>query len=284
MAEPKSEANQERGPRPGQSAPGQRRGFGDKDARGDARGGRDGPRRGGDRKGGDRRGGYKDEKEWQPLTKLGRLVKDKKITKLEEIYLHALAIKEPEIIDFFFGTELKEETMKIKPVQKQTRAGQRTRFQAYVCVGDGNGHIGLGMKVAKEAQMAIKGATQAAKLSVIPVRRGYWGNKIGNPHTVAMKVTGKCGSVRVRLVPAPRGTGIVAPPHSKKVISMAGVQDVYTSTTGATKTRGNFLSAAYDALSKTYGYLTPDLWGPTHFVQSPYERHSAFLAEHSAKA
>jgi small subunit ribosomal protein S2e len=221
-------------------------------------------------------------KEWQPLTKLGRLVKAKKIVKLEEIYLQAYAIKEPEIIDFFFGTDLKEETMKIKPVQKQTRAGQRTRFQAYVCVGDSNGHIGLGMKVAKEAQIAIKGATQAAKLAVIPVRRGYWGNKIGNPHTVAMKVTGRCGSIRVRLVPAPRGTGIVAPPASKKVIALAGVLDVYTSTTGATRTRGNFLSATYDALSKTYGYLTPDLWGPTHFVPSPYEKHSDWLSEQAS--
>ena len=57
-----------------------------------------------------------------------------------------------------------------------------------------------------------------AKLSIIPVRRGYWGNKIGLPHTLPMKVTGKCGSVRVRLIPAPRGTGIVAAPASKKIL------------------------------------------------------------------
>eukprot|EP00971_Amphidinium_carterae_P129465 2564165-Amphidinium_carterae.1 len=41
-------------------------------------------------------------------------------------------------------------------------------------------------------------------------RRGYWGNRIGFPHTVPMKVHGKCGSVRVRLIPAPRGTGVTA--------------------------------------------------------------------------
>ena len=75
------------------------------------------------------------------------------------------------------------------PVQKQTRAGQRTRFKAIVVVGDGNGHIGLGVKCSKEVATAIRGAIILAKLSVIPVRRGYWGNKIGKVHTVPCKVT-----------------------------------------------------------------------------------------------
>ena len=74
------------------------------------------------------------------------------------------------------------------PVQKQTRAGQRTRFKAIVVVGDGKGHIGLGVKCSKEVATAIRGAIILAKLSVIPVRRGYWGNKIGAPHTVPCKV------------------------------------------------------------------------------------------------
>ena len=51
---------------------------------------------------------------------------------------------------------------------------------------------------------AIGGALIAAKLNTIPIRRGYWGKKAGLPHTVPVKVTGKCGSVRVRLIPAPR--------------------------------------------------------------------------------
>ena len=54
--------------------------------------------------------------------------------------------------------ELKDEVMKIKPVQKQTKAGQRTRFKAVVAVGDMAGHIGLGVKLAKEVQLAIRGA------------------------------------------------------------------------------------------------------------------------------
>ena len=217
------------------------------------------------------------DKEWKPLTKLGRLVKAGRITTLEEVYLHSMPIKEPEIVEQFFGDKLKEEMLRLKPVQKQTQAGQRTRFQACVVVGDADGHIGFGMKVAKEAPLAIRGAIQVAKLAVLPVRRGYWGNKIGNPHTIAIKMTGKCGSVRVRLVPAPRGTGVVAPPVAKKVLHLAGVNDVYSSSRGATKTTFNFVRATYNALIKTYAFLTPDLWHPTKFIPNPFEIHQDLL-------
>ena len=74
------------------------------------------------------------------------------------------------------------------PVQKQTRAGQRTRFKAFVAIGDYNGHVGLGVKCSKEVATAIRGAIILAKLSIVPVRRGFWGNKIGKPHTVPCKV------------------------------------------------------------------------------------------------
>jgi small subunit ribosomal protein S2e len=135
--------------------------------------------------------------------------------------------------------------MKIISVQKQTKAGQRTRFKAVVVIGDQDGHVGLGVKVAKEVQIAIKGALIQAKLQLVPVRRGYWGNKIGNVHTVPCKVTGKCASVQVKLTPAPRGTGLVAAPIPKKVLTFAGLDDVYTSSTGHTRTAENFIKATY---------------------------------------
>jgi len=254
------------------------RGRGDRE--GGGRGGRGGGR-------GGKRGGPGDKKKeegaWVPVTKLGRLVKEKCIKKLEEIYLFSLPIKEYQIIDQFMT--LQDEVMKIMPVQKQTCAGQRTRFKAYVVVGDSSGHVGLGVKCSKEVATAIRGAIIAAKLSVIPVRRGYWGNKIGTPHTVPTKVTGKCGSVRVRLVPAPRGTGIVAAKTPKKILQYAGIEDVYTKTKGSTKTLGNFVKATFNAISETYGYLSPDLWKEYEIPLNPFQQHNQLLAskEHEKK-
>jgi small subunit ribosomal protein S2e len=182
-----------------------------------------------------------------PVTKLGRLVKDGKIKSMEEIYLFSLPVKEYQIVDFFLP-KLKDEVMKIMPVQKQTRAGQRTRFKAFVAIGDFDGHVGLGVKCAKEVATAIRGAIILAKLSVIPVRRGYWGAALGEPHTVPSKVSGKVGSVMCRLIPAPRGTGIVAAPASKRLLQLAGVEDCYTQSKGSTATMGNFLKATFAAV------------------------------------
>lgn len=244
------------------------RGFGGGDRGRGGRGGRGGGPGG---RGGRGRG----DEEWQPSTKLGRLVKSKKIKSFEEIFRYCIPIKEPSIVDYLVkaneGT-LKEEVMKVKPVQKQTKAGQRTRFKAWVLMGDEAGHIGLGQKAHKEVQGAIKGATLDAKMRFTPIRKGYWGNKIGKPHTVPMKLTGKCGSVRCRLVPAPRGTGIVGAPTSKKVLQFAGIQDCYTQSRGSTKTKGNFLYAIMGALVKTYNFLTPEFWGMPRFEPTPYEK------------
>jgi small subunit ribosomal protein S2e len=126
--------------------------------------------------------------------------------------------------------------------------------------------------------MAIRASLIAAKLNLIPVRRGYWGNKLGAPHTVPVKVTGKSGSVCVRLVPAPRGTGIVAAPVPTRILQFAGIEDVYTSSNGSTRTTSNFIMATFYALRKTYAFLTPDLWPETAGQRDLADEHSEFLS------
>ena len=274
---PTDQQNVPQSEQPQQSQPPQRRG----------RGGR----QFGQRRGGRRRPGQDDDK-WKPLTNLGRLVEMGKIRSLEEIYFQSIPIKEYQIVDelikrseqyFSKKLTLKEEGMKIKSVQKQTKAGQRTRFKAVVAVGDGDGHIGVGSKVAKEVQIAMKGAVIAAKLNLIPVRRGYWGGKIGAPHTLATKITGKCGSVRLRFIPAPRGTGIVGAPPTKKLLAFAGVEDAFSQSKGNTDTMENFVRAIYDALYKSYKYLTPDLWNMGRISENVFSKFSEDLKNYKTK-
>ena len=216
------------------------------------------------------------EEEWTPLTNLGRLVYGGLITTFDEIYYHSIPIKESQIVDHILKAHnktLSEECLKVKSVQKQTKAGQRTRMKCVLVVGDSDGHLGVGSKLAKEVQLSMKGALIAAKMNLIPVRRGHWGNKIGDAHTIPIKITGKCGSVRIRLIPAPRGTGIVGAPITKKMMHLAGVHDVFSQSRGNSDTTENYVRALYDALFKTYCYLTPDFWSNKTLHENVYSKH-----------
>ncbi|VDK44194.1 unnamed protein product [Anisakis simplex] len=176
------------------------------------------------------------DKSWTPVTKLGRLVKDGKVKTIEEIYLHSMAIKEYQIVDQLLP-HMRDEVLKIVPVQKVTRVGVRTRFKAFVAIGDRAGHVGLGVKCAKEVATAIRGAIYNAKTAVVPV-------------------TGIYDDVYMRLYPAPRGTGIVAPPVVRKILELGGIQDCYTSVNNPS-TLGPLTKATFSAIQKTYWYVAP---------------------------
>lgn len=215
--------------------------------------------------------------EWHPKTKLGHLVKQG-LVDAQGIFQFSMRIKEPEIVDHLFKN-LKEEVLVMKSVQKQTKAGQRTRIKAVVAIGDGKEYIGLGVKSAKEAATAIRGAILNAKCNLRPIKLGYWGDKFGETHTVTVKSTGKSGSVSMRVVPAPRGSGIRAGSVAKRIFQLAGIKDIFTSTKGNTATNENLVKAAVKALDRASNFYTPDLWEKKEPQRNPFMEFSNVLSE-----
>jgi len=200
--------------------------------------------------------------DWQPRTLTGRLVKEGKITSIDQIFRLNLPILEPEIVDFLLPG-LEHEVIDVSIVQKMTDAGRITRFRAVVVVGNRSGYVGLGKGKARQFRFAIEKALRNAKLNIIPVRRGCgsWECTCGEPHSVPFMVRGKSGSVEVILKPAPKGTGLVAGDVAKTVLRLAGISDVWTFTKGETRTSYNFARATYLALRNTYRFVTPLDWG-----------------------
>lgn len=82
-----------------------------------------------------------------------------------------------------------------------------------------------------------------------------------------------------QLIPAPRGTGLVASPAVKRLLQLAGVEDAYTSSAGSTKTLENTLKATFVAVGNSYGFLTPNLWKETKLGRNPLEEFADVLRE-----
>ncbi len=199
--------------------------------------------------------------EWVPRTRLGWMVKQGKITSIDQIFANNWVIKEPEIVDALLP-DLKHEVLDITLVQKMTDAGRISRFRVLVIVGNEDGYVGLGLGKARQLRVAIEKAIVDAKLNIIPVRRGCgsWECRCGEPHSVPFRVRGKSGSVEVELIPAPLGTGLVAGDVAKVVLRMAGIRDVWTWTRGETRTTINFAKAVFEALRNTNRFVTPYDW------------------------
>ncbi|MEM1541487.1 MAG: 30S ribosomal protein S5 [Ignisphaera sp.] len=199
---------------------------------------------------------------WMPRTYIGRLVKEGKITSIDQIFAMNAIIMEPEIIDMLLPN-LKQEILDVVLVQKMTDAGRISRFRVVVAVGNENGYLGLGIGKARQLRAAIEKAIIDAKLNIVPVRRGCgsWECRCSIPHSVPYKVAGKAGSVEIEFIPAPLGTGLVAGEIAKKLLSLAGIKDVWCFTSGETRTTLNFAKATYIALRNTNGFVTPLDWG-----------------------
>jgi len=205
---------------------------------------------------------------WRVKTELGRLVREGKEKDLDKILSKGKKILEPEIVDSLI--DVSSELILIgqakgkfgggkrrawRQTQKKTQEGNVLSFSAMAVVGDKKGHIGVGFGKAKETLPAREKAVRNAKLNIIKINLGFESpeseKKENEPHTVPFKVEGKCSSVNVMLLPAPRGTGLVIGDECKKIMRLAGIKDVYSRTKGQTKTTFNLMKACINALEKT---------------------------------
>jgi small subunit ribosomal protein S5 len=198
---------------------------------------------------------------WVPRTRLGKIILEGRISSIEEVFMEGSKIREPEIVDALLP-DLQEEVINISLVQKQTDAGEKSRFKAIVAVGNRDGYVGFGSGKAGQVRNAIEKAAINARLNITPVRRGCgsWECVCGKPHSLPFQVRGKCGGVEIVLVPGPRGLGVVASESAKIILGLAGVKDCWTKSYGSTRTVPSFAYAVFDALQKTYNLVTPEDW------------------------
>ena len=201
------------------------------------------------------------EEEWKPRTKLGKMILEGRISSIEEVFTEGLKIREPQIVDVLIP-DLQEEVVNINLVQKQTDAGEKSRFKAIVAVGNRDGYVGLGSGKARQVRTAIEKGAMDARLNITLVRRGCgsWECACGKPHSLPFEVRGKCGGVEIALIPSPRGLGVVASEVAKIILELAGVKDCWTRSYGSTRTVPSFAYAVFDALQKTYSLITPEEW------------------------
>lgn len=195
---------------------------------------------------------FKEDVEWVPQTRLGKLVKEGQVTSIGEALASGLPIREYQIVDALVP-EIRDEVLDINMVQRMTDSGRRVKFRATVIVGNGDGFIGIGEGKDVQVGIAIRKAIDAAKMNIKGIKRGCgsWECGCGLLHTVPFGVTGRAGSVEIELKPAPRGLGLAAGGTAKKVLEIAGIKDVWTKVYGETRTTINFAKATFDALIKT---------------------------------
>ena len=203
---------------------------------------------------------------WIPKTELGKLVRAGKEKDLDKVLSSGRKILEAEIVDTL--VTLSSDLLLIgqakgkfgggkrrawRQTQKKTMEGNVVTFSCMAVVGDRKGHLGIGYGKAKETLPARAKALRNAKLNILRITRGFETREdsMDDPHTVPFMVQGKCGSVRIKLIPAPRGTGLVVGDECKKILRLAGIKDVYAVTKGQTRTTFNVAKACIDALTKT---------------------------------
>lgn len=203
---------------------------------------------------------------WAPKTHIGREVKKGAITDIDVVLREGKRILEPEIVETLL--RLESDLIEIgqakgkfgggkrrawRTTQRKTMEGNVVSFSSMAVVGDKKGHLGIGMGKGKETLPAREKALRYARLSIRKIVRGcgHFDCSCNEPHSLPFIVEGKCGSVRIKLMPAPQGTGLVVGDELKKVLKLAGIKDAYGVTSGQTRTTFNAVKACFNALLHT---------------------------------
>ena len=138
--------------------------------------------------------------------------------------------------------DLKDNVVTIKRVTKTVKGGRTMRFSALVVVGDGNGHVGVGIGKAIEIPDAIRKGKEDAIKNIVYVERN-------ENNSIYHEIYGKYGSSSVLLKPAAEGTGIIAGGPARSVCEIAGIQNIRTKSLGSNN-KQNVVLATIEALKQ----------------------------------
>jgi len=211
---------------------------------------------------------------WKPKTQLGKDVLNGKVKDIKWILENGIKIRESEIVDFLIPNIRSElvliggrpgkgggiERTPVRVSAKMHRSGRRYRYSSFAIVGNEDGIVGIGKGAGKDGRSAVQKSIKKAKLNLIIVLRhcGSWECGCGEGHSIPYKTEGKAGSVRVTLMPAPKGIGLTASEENRKLLSLAGIKDAWIKTLGSTNTRYNLVKATFDALKNLHSFKKGD--------------------------
>ena len=138
-------------------------------------------------------------------------------------------------------SEFKEKLVAVNRVSKTVKGGRNMRFSALMVVGDENGRVGCGMGKAVEIPEAIRKGCEDAKKQMITVPM--------NGTTIPHEVTGVYGTARVKMLPAPEGTGVIAGGPVRDVLEACGIKNIVTKSIGSNN-KINVVRATLDGLAQ----------------------------------
>lgn len=122
-------------------------------------------------------------------------------------------------------SEFKDRLVAVNRVSKTVKGGRNMRFSALMVVGDEKGRVGCGMGKAVEIPEAIRKGTEDAKKSMITVpMKGT---------TIPHEVVGVFGTGKIKMLPAPEGTGVIAGGPVRAVLEAVGIKDIVTKSIGS---------------------------------------------------